>query len=188
MRRISLFMHITLDGFICGPGGELDDLEPSLEEHEFANEQFAAADGVLFGRRIYEGFVEYWDALDTADPALGAIERRFATIFQGMTRTVVSRTLTTVDGRATLIRDDLVGRVRAIKEQPGGDLVLVCGPELLAALAGAGMVDEYVLLVHPLALGTGVALFGQLGQTLRLELAETRTFPSGTVLHRLRPR
>jgi dihydrofolate reductase len=186
MRRITLFMHITLDGVIAGPGGELDDLEPSPEEHEYANELFAAADGVLFGRRIYEGFVEYWDALDPADLALGRTERRFATVFQQLNRVVFSRTLTAVDARATLIADDPEEHVSRIKEQPGGDLLLVCGPELLASLADAGLVDEYQLLVHPLALGRGVSLFGQLERKLRLELMATRAFASGSVLQHLK--
>jgi dihydrofolate reductase len=186
MRRIRLFMHITLDGFIAGPNGELDDLEPAAEEHEYANEVFAAADAVLFGRRIYEGFVEYWDALDTTDPALGATERRFATIFQEMSRIVCSRTLTSVDPRATLIAHNLAKQVGGIKQQPGGDVLLVCGPELLASLAGAGLIDDYLLLVHPVALGQGVQLFGQLDRKLDLELVEARAFASGTVLHQLR--
>jgi dihydrofolate reductase len=186
MRRLSLFMHITLDGFIARPGGELDDLEPSVEEHEYANDLFETAGAVLFGRRAYEGFVEYWDALDLTDPTHSATELRFARIFRRMKRVVFSRTLATVDSPAELIGDGIAGSVNHLKRQPGGDLLLVCGPELLATLAQDDLVDEYRLLVHPLALGQGVSLFGRLTEPLRLELIETRAFQSGTILHRSR--
>ena len=64
MRKIILYMFMTLDGFVAGPNDEFDEFEPSQEEHRFANELFGAMDGVIFGRRTYEGFVEYSDSLD----------------------------------------------------------------------------------------------------------------------------
>lgn len=183
MRKIVLYMFVTLDGFVAGPNGEFDDFEPSLEEHEFANELFRAASGVLFGRITYHGFVEYWDALDTTDEALPAVERDFAQIFQKLPRIVFSRTLDQVDANATLIKESLAEAVTKLKQQPGGDLLLVCGPELLASLVALGLVDEYKLLVKPRVLGRGKALFGGLQGKLDLKLLATKTFASGVVLH-----
>lgn len=188
MRKIVLYMITTLDGFIAAPEGEPDvyEYEPTAEEHQYANDFFRSVDGILFGRVIYELFVSYWDALDLDDPAVPAVESDFATVFRSMTRVVVSRTLDSVDDKAILIRDDLAEEVAKLKQQPGGDLALVCGPGLLATLVESELVDEMRLLVRPVLLGHGKSLFADLRAALRLELLENRDFESGVVLHHSR--
>jgi dihydrofolate reductase len=183
MGKIILYMFTSVDGFIAGPNGEADDHEPSEEEHRFANELFDAADALLFGRVTYEGFIAYWDTLDLRDRSIPVVERDFAEIFRRKQRVVFSRTLEQVDPKARLIKDNLATEVTALKQQPGGDLLLICGPELLATLVDLGLVDEYLLLVKPTALGRGKALFGALQNKLRLSLVSTRVFASGAVLH-----
>ena len=101
-------------------------------------------------------------------------------------RVVFSRTLERVDDKATLIKRDLVAEVTKVKEQPGNDLLLVCGPELCAALAAHQLIDECVLLIKPRVLGRGKALFGELAGKLDLQLLSTKTFASGVVLHHYR--
>jgi dihydrofolate reductase len=188
MRQLALLMHTTLDGFIADTDGGIDALEPSPEEHAFANEQFAAAEAVVFGRRIYEGFAEYWDVVDLSDPSTPALELAFATTFQRMPRFVASRTLEAVDDRrATLLGANPAAALADLKRQPGSDLLLLCGPELLGALAAADVVDEYRLLVHPVVLGRGISVFSEVRRPLRLELVSTAVFESGTTLHVSRP-
>src|ERR1043165_4956809 len=85
LRKVILYKFATLDGFIAGPNGEFDDYEPSAEEMQFANELFGSMDGVLFGRVIYEGFVDYWDTLDLTDPANNALDIEYARIFRKLT-------------------------------------------------------------------------------------------------------
>lgn len=184
MRKVILYMFTTLDGFIAGPNGEFDEYEPSAEEHQFANELFCAADGILFGRITYAGFVDYWDALDLNDPAIPVVEREFATIFRKLTRVVFSRTLDQVPANTILIQENLVAEVAKVKQQPGRDLLLICGPELLATLVGLGLVDECCLLIKPTILGQGKALFGALGGKVPLKLLTSRVFASGAVMHR----
>ncbi|MBA2276700.1 MAG: dihydrofolate reductase family protein [Chloroflexia bacterium] len=186
MRKIAVYMFTTLDGFIAGPDGAFLDYEPPEEEMRFANELFASADGVVFGRVVYEGFVSYWDALDLTDTSNSAIDIEFARIFRGMTRVVVSRTLEQVEDNDILIKDDIAERIANLKQLPGRDLLLVCGPELLATLVGFGLVDEFRLLVRPLVIGRGMALFGDLRRQLQLELLATRVVASGNVLHHYR--
>lgn len=188
MRKIVLYMITTLDGFIAAPEGEPDvyEYEPTEEEHQYANDFFRSVDGILFGRVIYELFVSYWDTLDLDDPAVPGVEVDFATLFRKMTRVVVSRTLDTVDDNAIVLKDDIAGEVAKLKGQPGRDLALICGPELLATLVHLELVDEVRLLVRPLLLGRGKALFSDLVDPLRLELLENRQFGSGVVLHHYR--
>lgn len=186
MRKVVLYMFTTLDGLIAGPNGEFLDYAPSDEEMAFANQFFGTADGILFGRTVYEGFVSYWDALDPTDPSVSKADIEFAGIFRGMTRVVFSRTLEDVGDGAILIRDDIAAQVSKLKQEPGRDLLLICGPELLSTLVGLGLVDEFRILVRPVTLGRGKALFGDVQETLQLELLSTRVFESGVVMHHYR--
>src|SRR5262249_49832274 len=155
---------------IAGPDGEFDAFDPSEEELAVGNEFFRSVDGFLFGRVTYEGFVSYWDALDPTDGSLSPANREFAELFGKKTRAVFSRTLATVDDNAILIKDDIAAEVSRLKYQPGRDLALVCGPDLFATLVQLGLIDEYRLMVLPIALGRGKALFGGLQAGLKLEL------------------
>lgn len=184
MRKIVLYMSMSLDGFIAGEEGAPSAFEPSHEEHRAANDLFSTAGGVLFGRITYEGFASYWDALDPASGDFPDVEIEFARIFRQLRRFVFSRTLEAVDDKAVLIRDPIASRITALKQQPGGDLLLVCGPELLAALTALGLVDECLIVTHPVVLARGKALFGGLQQALVLRLLSTTPFASGAVMHR----
>ena len=183
MREIILYMLATLDGFIAGPNGEFDEYEPSAEEHSAANELFSAVDGILFGRKTYEGFVGYWDTLDLSDTSNSPVEVEFAKIFRRLQRVVFSRTLETVDDKAILIKDNLASEVVKLKQQPGRDFLLICGPELLATLVQHNLVVELRILVKPTVLGRGKALFGEVPAKLHLKLLSTRVFESGGMLH-----
>lgn len=187
MRKIILYMFTTLDGFIAGPNGEFDDYEPSAEEAKFANSFFDSADGILFGRLTYEGFVSYWDTLDLTDGSNSPTDREFARIFRKMTRIVISRTLETVGANTILIRDNIAAELLKLKQQSGSYLVLICGPELLATLVEFGLVDEYRILLKPRVLGRGKALFGNVAKKLQLKLLSTRVFESGVVMHQYGP-
>ena len=175
-------MFTSIDGFIADSDGGLDWVPIDDELMQFANEYFRAADGVVFGRKIYEGFVDYWDRLDPADPSVGELEVEFAGIFRDMTRIVVSRTLDQVDGRAILIKHEVPQAIEDLKRQPGGDLLLVCGPELRSTLSRHGLVDRHRVLVAPVALGDGERLFGDVDEPLRLHLTGTRAFGGGVVM------
>lgn len=186
MRNVVLSMFITLDGFIAGPNGEFDAFDPSEEELTVGNEFFQSVDGFLFGRVMYEGFVSYWDALDPTDGSLSPANREFAELFSTKSRVVFSRTLAQVDDNAILIKDNIAAEVAKLKQQPGRDLALICGPNLFATLVTLSLIDEYRLMVLPTALGRGMALFGGLQTGLKLKLLSTRVFASGTVLHQYR--
>ena len=187
MRKLILFMSTSLDGFIGGtaeePTAEAAIDAPDHEDHQYANQLFAAADTVVFGRVTYEGFIGYWDTLDVADASVPAVEAEFAQVFRQLKRVVFSRTLTQVADNTLLVNDDIMTQVSQLKQQPGPDMLLVCGPELLATLAGLGLVDELLLIITPKAQGNGQSLFGKLHQPVKLTLKNIRAFRSGGVLH-----
>jgi dihydrofolate reductase len=171
-----------LDGFIADREGGLDWVPIDDELMRFANDYFSAADGIVFGRKVYEGFVSYWDGLDPTDASVTELDIEFAEIFKRMTRVVVSRTLEKADGESIVIGDDVAGAISDLKQQPGKDLLLICGPELRSTLTQRGLIDRHRVLVAPVVLGDGQPLFGDIQDLLRLRLAGTKVFDGGVVM------
>ncbi len=182
MRKLVSYMFTSVDGFIADPEGGLEWVPIDDELMRFANEYFGAADGIVFGRNVYEGFVDYWDALDPTSASVTERDVEFARIFRGMTRIVVSRTLDHVDGKAILIKGEVAQAIADLKRQTGGDLLLICGPELRSVLTRQGLVDRHRVLVAPVALGDGQPLFAEIEEPLRLQLVDTRVFDGGVVM------
>lgn len=182
MRKLVSYMFTSLDGFIADQDGGLEWVPIDDELMRFANEYFGAADGIVFGRKVYEGFVDYWDGIDPTDASVTQLEVEFAGIFREMNRIVVSRTLDAVDGKAILVKDAVAETISDLKQRPGRDLLLICGPELRSTLTQRGLVDRHRVLVAPVVLGRGQPLFGEIGKPLRLQLVGSRFFDGGVVM------
>lgn len=187
-RKLVDYMFISLDGFIADPEGRLDWIPDDGDLMAFANEYFAACEGIVFGRNNYLTFVEYWDGMNHSDPSVPAYEKEFSRIFRDLTRVVVSTTLKEVDDpKAVLIDGDVPRAIEELKGQPGGDLLLICGPDLRTTLIRAGLVDLHRILLVPVVLGAGVRMFGDLDEPLGLRLLGTKPFSNGIVLHDYQP-
>jgi dihydrofolate reductase len=183
MRKVIYSMGASLDGFIAGPGGEIDWSPPDEERHRFHNEQTRELGAHFCGRRLYEEML-YWETADQ-NPSAAEHELEFARIWQALPKIVVSKTLDKVEGNARLITDGIAEEVARLKEQPGGDLA-VGGAGLAATFTRLGLVDEYRLFVSPVVLGAGTPYFPALEDRIDLELVETRTFGSRVVYVRYR--
>ncbi|MDA0179958.1 dihydrofolate reductase family protein [Solirubrobacter phytolaccae] len=172
---------VSADGYVVGPDGKFDWTAPDEELHRFHNEQVRGLGGHLLGRRLYETMV-YWETADNHGPE---VERQFALIWQALPKVVFSRTLDSVEGaKTTLAHDTLRTEVASLQQQATGDIA-IGGPELAAEAAREGLLDEYRLFVHPVAVGGGVPFFPR-DHRVDLELVETRTFSSRVVYLRYR--
>jgi dihydrofolate reductase len=183
MPNLIYSMGASLDGFIAGPGGEIDWSAPDEELHRFHNEQTRELGVHLCGRRLYETMV-YWETADT-DPSAGETEREFARIWQALPKLVFSSTLDAVEGNAALAREGVAEAVARLKQEPGRDLA-VGGAGLASTCARLDLIDEYRLFVNPVALGGGTPFWPPLDRRLALELVDTRTFGSRVVYMRYR--
>jgi dihydrofolate reductase len=183
MRKVIYSMGVSLDGFIAGPGGEIDWSAPDEELHRFHNRQAEEIGTHFCGRRLYEVMV-YWETAE-ANPSISEYEREFARIWQAMPKVVFSTTLEQVEGNTTLARDSVAEEVARLKQQPGKDLA-VGGAGLAATFIELGLVDEYRLFVSPVVLGGGTPFFPALEEKVDLELVETKTFGSRVVYLRYR--
>ena len=183
MRKLIYSMGVSLDGFIAGPGGEIDWSAPDEELHRFHNEQTRELGAHFCGRRLYEE-MKYWETADE-DESASEIEIEFARIWQSLPKIVFSQTLEKVEGNAGLATGGIAEEVAEAKEQPGKDLA-VGGAGLASAFTKLGLIDEYRLFVSPVVLGGGTPFFPALEERIDLELVETRTFGSRVVYVRYR--
>ena len=178
MPKLIYSMGVSLDGFIAGPGGEIDWGAPDEELHSFHNERVRGIGVELCGRRLYETMT-YWDTADQ-DPSLGPVELEFARIWEALPKVVFSNTLKEVTGNARLAEAGVGEEVARLKQQQGRDLA-VGGATLAASCARLGLIDEYQLFVSPVILGGGTPYLPPLEERIELELLETRTFASRVV-------
>ena len=189
MRKVILFVSVSLDGFFEGPNKEIDWHMVSDEFLAHVDEVLKPAGGFLSGRVTYELMAGFWPTAD-ADPASTPHVKEFAPIWRNMPKVVYSRTLTSAGWNTTIKREVVREEVEELKARARGDLI-VGGGDLGAAFMRQDLIDEYRIYVHPIQIGEGKRLFPTLKEKVALRLVETRTFGNGVVLlryERLRPR
>jgi dihydrofolate reductase len=183
MRKVIYSIGVSLDGFIAGPGGEIDWTVPDEELHRFHNEQTRELGAHFCGRRLYEVMV-YWETAHE-NPSAAEHEIEFARLWQTLPKIVFSTTLTKVEGNARLATDGVAEEVARLKQQRGKDLA-VGGAGLAYSFMKLGLIDEFRLFVSPVVLGGGTPYFPALDERIGLELVESRTFGSRVVYLRYR--
>lgn len=184
MRRIVLMMSVSLDGRFEGEGRDITWHRVDDALHRHFNDTLRQAGAFLSGRVTYELMAGYWPTAD-ADPEASAPVAEFAGIWREKPKVVYSRTLpeSAAGWHTTVVREVVPEEVRALREQPGGDLVLG-GANLAASFLRHGLVDEFRTYVHPVLVGRGTPLFPPDGAPVPLRLVESRTFGNGVVLLR----
>jgi dihydrofolate reductase len=183
MRKLSVFMMVSLDGYYEGPKKEIDWHNVDAEFNEFAAEQLDAMDTILFGRVTYQMMAGYWPTVEGIhdDPIIAGKMNRFPKL-------VFSKTLREVEwNNSKLISDDIPNEVLKLKQQSGKDLVIFGSGILVTSLSNLGLMDEYRIMVNPVVLGGGTPLFHGINERLRLRLLSTRTFRNGNVLLTYQP-
>ena len=178
MRKVILFLMVSLDGYFEGPNQEIDWHNVDAEFNEFALSQTNDVDTLLFGRVTYQLMASYWptEAAKYDDPAVA--ER-----MNSLPKIVFSRTLDSVEWNNTrLIKDNVVEEITKLKQQPGKDIAIFGSSNLCVSLIKMGLIDEFRIMVNPIVLGDGHPLFNGLGGKLNLKLLKTKTFNSGNVL------
>ena len=191
MRKIVVQMQTTLNGRIANPEGTFWQPFPWGDpEQAHINEIWRAADTVVLSRVMYEAIVPWWEVVAAGQvpadvPAVSATFADYAQILSGLRKVVISRTWTSTEERP-VIGGDVVAALQQLKNEPGdADIVLAAGPETLGPLMSTpGLVDEYVVAVHPAVLAAGPQLFDHLTTDLALSLVEATPFNGGVVILR----
>ena len=178
MRKVFLFMMVTLDGFFEGPDHEIDWHNVDEEFNEFAILQLDEVDALLFGRVMYQGMASYWPTTFAKenDPII-------ADKMNTIPKIVFSKTLDKVEwNNSRLVKENVAEEVSQLKQQQGRDLAIFGSANLAVSLLQMGFIDELRIMVNPVVLGNGKPLFTGIHDRLNLKLIKTRTFRSGNVL------
>jgi len=178
MRKVIFFMLISLDGYFEGPNHAIDWHNVDEEFNQFSLAQLDSAGMLLFGRLTYELMADYWlsPAAARDDPVIAGYMNRLPKI-------VFSRTLSDVTWQNTrLVKGNMVEEVSKLKREPGKDLFIFGSSDLSVTLLQHALIDEIRVIVNPVILGEGKALFKGLQERLHLRLLKTQTFRNGNVL------
>jgi len=177
-------INVTLDGCVHHEAG----LPPDAESMAFWTDELRRSDTLLYGRVTFELMEGAWRRPESGEwpDWMDASEVAFSEVMDPMRKVVASETLDGVDWNAELVRGDVVGAVRRLKEESGRGIALG-GVKLPAALAAEGLIDEFTFVVHPVVAGRGPQLLVGIRKQIQLELMERWEFRSGASVQRYRP-
>jgi dihydrofolate reductase len=174
MREIVASMFLSLDGVMESPA-EWHLPYWSDEMGEVVSGQMADSDAMLLGRVTYEEFAATWPTREMADDP-------GADYMNNIPKYVVSTTLKTAEWtNSTLISEDVVEEIAKLKQQPGKDIAVSGSATLVRSLLRDDLLDELLLLIHPVVVGTGRHLFQDGSVRKELKLVGSRTFSTGVV-------
>lgn len=185
MRKVVVLMHLTLDGVMQAPGRPDEDVRGGFAHGGWAlsrGDAMGVVDvglgpqgALLLGRRTYEDFHAFWPR-QAANP--------FTAMLTSMRKYVASTTLQEPLpwSNSALLPGDAAEAVAALKGEPGPDLLVMGSGVLVQALMRHALVDRFVLLIHPLVLGTGRRLFPEGGIPAELQLIDATSTPSGVIV------
>lgn len=189
LRKVVACVNVSLDGVMQAPGRADEDRRNGFPHGGWAasyaamahvGEVFGAADALLLGRRTYEDFYSVWPKRTDSPftPWLNAIRKY-----------VVTRTLTEPLPwqNSALLNGDAPVAVQALKTEPGKNILILGSGLLIRSLLGTPAIDELLLLIHPLMLGSGTRLFPEDGTRVPLSLASSTATPTGVVVVTYRP-
>jgi dihydrofolate reductase len=180
MRKLIVFNHVTLDGYFVDADGAMSWARPGNDDPEYS--QFVAQNAsgggeLLFGRVTYAMMASYWPT-PIADQHAPEVAKGMNT----MAKVVFSRTLKEAAWNNTrLLKGDLIEEVRKLKEESGQGMAILGSGSIVAQLALENLIDEYQMMVDPVALGRGRSLFEGIREKLNLKLASNRVFKNGKV-------
>jgi dihydrofolate reductase len=180
MRRIIAALQTSVDGFIEGPNGELDwAMAEDEETWRDMDESLSLVDTFILGRGMYPAYEQYWLAL-LANPTGTKNENAYARHADKIPHIVLSKTLDKVAWKVTRIVRDLE-EIRKMKQGPGKDMLTFGGATLVSSLMNLGLIVELRLMVNPIILGAGKALFKDVKEQQSLKLIRAKPLKSGKV-------
>ncbi len=181
MRKIISFMHISLDGFVAGPNGELNWAKVDEELFDYVGKRISGGDTALYGRVTYQMMESYWPT--AADkPTASKHDIEHSKWYSNVRKIVLSKTLDEAGLTNTeIISENLVDKINEIKQGEGEDILLFGSPTATHALIQQGLIDGYWLFINPIILGQGIPLFVDVKDRTNLKLLNTRQFTSGVI-------
>ncbi|HEX3934993.1 MAG TPA: dihydrofolate reductase family protein [Puia sp.] len=188
MRKLIMKMSITVDGFVSGPNGENDWVFKTGDEESLAWSVGSARQAglIIMGRKSFAGMAPYWPTATgpfaapmNEIPKAVFTKKGYAGVPPGADQSPAAASW----AEARVFDGDLAEGIRKLKAEPGKPIVAIGGAGFMRSLIATGLIDEYVLATHPVALGSGLPIFTDLAIPLYLKLADVKAFPGGAVVH-----
>ena len=171
MRKIIAGFATTIDGFIEGPNREIDWIIYDQEQFKELAEDWKKIDAMFHGRKTYEASLKMKDE----------VTEEMVNSFAHMKQYVFSKTLDKVEDNYILVKGDLKTEVEKIKNEPGGEIAVFGGAELLSSLLNLDLIDELSLAICPVLLGKGKAFFQHIEKRIDWKVKEVKTYTSGLI-------
>ena len=180
MRKIISFMHISLDGFVAGPNGEMNWIKIDQEIFDHVGKRISEGTTALYGRVTYQLMESYWPGAGNK-PNASKHDIEHSKWYSKVHKIVLSKTMQDADlTNTTIISDNLADRINEIKKEPGPDILLFGSPTATHSLIRQNLIDGYWLFVNPIILGRGIPLFADIKDKIELKLLPaTRQFSCG---------
>jgi dihydrofolate reductase len=181
MRKIISFMHISLDGYVAVPNGELNWAKVDDEIFDFVGKRISESDTALYGRVTYQMMEDYWPTAGN-NPTASRHDIEHSEWYKKAHKIVLSKTLKDDNfTNAEIISSNLFNRINEIKQQEGKDILLFGSPKATHSLIQLNLIDGYWLFVNPIILGEGIPLFADIKDKINLKLMSNRQFTCGVV-------
>jgi dihydrofolate reductase len=186
MRKVKLSMQMTINGYVAQPNGENDWMtwNPDDELMEFMNSHFDSSDTMLLGRKLADGFIEYWENAADKNP-----DTPFAKKIVDMPKVVFTKTLDkSTWNNTTLAKGNLAEEIANLKKQSGKDIIVFGGAGFVSSLIKEGLIDEYHLIVNPTAIGSGMTIFNSLDRIQKFSPIQAKLYPGGKTVLSYKPK
>lgn len=181
MRKLVLFMHISLDGFGADANRGLDWISYDSELQQYADGIVATVGSPVYGRVTYELMAGYWPKV-LENPNASEHSKAHAQWVDKATKIVFSRTMKKADWNNTIvINDNIAEEINKLKQQAGKDLVIFGSPGLSHSFMELDLIDEYQLTLNPVLLGSGLPVYQNIKNKTNLKLVKSTPLKSGVV-------
>jgi dihydrofolate reductase len=183
LRNLISLMHVSLDGFVAGPNGEIDWAAARGDDElwETLTPILSTVDAAIFGRVTYGLFVNYWPTAAT-NPSSSRNDVAFAHWIENVAKIVISKSMKKVEWKNTeLIAQNIDGEIAKKKNRTGKSLLVFGSPSLTAALIDLNLMDEMRMYIHPIFLGKGKPFLESLKARHEVKLMDCKSLRSGVV-------
>ena len=179
MRKLISFMHISLDGFVAGPNGEMNWIKLGEEIFDHVGKRIGETDTALYGRVTYQMMENYWPTAGDK-PKASKHDIEHSKWYSKVHKVVLSKTMKDASLFNTeIISGNLSEKINEVKQQAGKDILLFGSPTATHSLIQLDLIDGYWLFVNPIILGQGIPLFVDIKDKIKLNLLTTRQFTCG---------
>ena len=179
MGKVISFMHMSLDGFVAGPNGEMNWIKVDEEIFDHIGKRIGETDTALYGRITYEMMEGYWPAAGK-EPDASKHDKEHSAWYNKAHKLVLSKTKKAANPpETTVLSENIAERIDDIKQQTDKEILLFGSPTATHSLMQLGLIDGYWLFVNPIILGQGIPLFADVKDKIKLQLISTRSFTAG---------